>query len=299
MKISQPLFSLICFDVKTGVKHEVWIDNPIRQTVNEEKAMFERNVKPDMATFEIVETDKTSTDLYEKNPFDSTLKKEPYSTLILDVGEKDRYMPMQITISAAKEEEKWIDSQMDSISKKMYKRCVEAGTQQFKIVGSLCHRGFVNTLFDREHCSDIDWIRRCTEQIGNAFDPVIISKLKHTSEGGHIYVGGFYTDQVKRFCEYCEIMFGVNKYEVAKYFAKTDPKTIDINCDSLSTKTYNMSIVAAIHAENGDYDQALKYYQMATALLEGKTWQPNYQRSLDKFLKYFKKNGTTILSSNF
>jgi len=298
MKKTQPLFALVCLDVKTGVKHKVRITNPIRRTVDEEKAMFERNVKAELATFEIIQTNETSTKPYEENPFDSALKEEQQSSYIIDIGDKE-YLPLKVICDAKKEEERWVDSMIDNISVGMYKQCVDAGTFEYKIVDSLCHRGLVYCIFKEEHCHGMNWIRRCTIKIGDKFDPDVLSKLKSSDNKEGIYVNGWYTGLLRCFCEYCEIMFGISKYEVAKCFPKTDPDIIDIKCDSLSKKAYNISVVAAIHAENGNYEQALKYYEMSVNMLEGQSWQPNYQRKLDDFKKYVQDNRTSILSSDF
>ena len=301
-KETDKLFILFCLDVKTGKKEKVYVNECVFQSAKEEKAMFERNVPSNIATFEIVDIPNTRIrdESYSANPFDSSLKKERYSTITIPKDPNDyRDLPWIFKVDAIEKEKEWVNDIMDMVSNELYKQCINNGTSEFKTIGSLCHRGFINVLFDKNQCSEFKKVQYWIDQICDSYDPIIISNLQFTSVSDGIYVGGFYTNHVKRLCEYCEIMFGVNKYEVAKCFAKINPESFLFDEPILYKRAYNIRKVAAIYAENDNYEEALKYYTLSVDLLNGQNWQCNYQIKMDNFIDYVKKNGTPILSSNF
>jgi tetratricopeptide (TPR) repeat protein len=94
-------------------------------------------------------------------------------------------------------------------------------------------------------------------------------------------------------------MFGINRYEVAKFFPKRSPEEFIDKGSNILTKAYNNNHAAAIYAENGDYETALKYYQHSIELLKDEDCQSNYQYTMDKFMKYYQQNGTSVLSSQY
>ncbi|CAH6419772.1 Hypothetical protein HVR_LOCUS850 [uncultured virus] len=236
---------------------------------------------------------------YQPNPFNAALKKERYSYTIIPAHHDDRRdCAWKIISDSVVEEKRWVDDIFNSIADDLYRQCVKDGTEEYKIFGSLCHQGFVNHLFDYHHESGMSSVRRWITQIGTFYDPIKIQALK-SYDSDSIYEGGFFSSHVRKLCWYCEMMFGVSRYEVAKNFAKKSPEYFLSKEGDVTSKAHNIAHVAAIYAENGNYEKALEYYKLSVSILDGKDWQCNYQQSLDNFLKYYQQNGTSILSSVF
>ena len=106
-------------------------------------------------------------------------------------------------------------------------------------------------------------------------------------------------DSLLQMCNVCEIMFGVNRYDVSKLFIKRSPEYFLERGGNKTDRAFNTRHAAAIYAENGNHVKALEYYKLAVSILEGKSWQYNYQQRLDEYIKYYDEYGTSILSSNF
>ena len=68
-------------------------------------------------------------------------------------------------------------------------------------------------------------VRKWISDIGSSYNPEVLSSLK-VSPHKSIYVNGFFCKDVKRLCIYCETMFGVDRYEVAKLFVKESPEKL-------------------------------------------------------------------------
>ena len=255
--------------------------------------------------------EKMNTDKKEHNPFDSKFKPQTTTTIIPKDFDDPCDLPCHITFNSAREEKSFVESVIDVAAKSIFEKNPDI-LPNVNLIGSLWHRGFVNVLFDRNHCSYIQTVREWINLIGNKFDPNIITNLGVAGTTG-IYVKKFYTDDVKRLCEYCHQMFGVDKYEVAKLFATRNPDEFDIVNGRKSTRAHNLSLVAAVYAERGNVESARKYYQDAITVLNGKNWpvseeqtavrfphwQCNFIDKLEKFETYVNKYGTSILSSDY
>lgn len=155
-------------------------------------------------------------------------------------------------------------------------------------IGSLWHTGFVNFLFDKNYCYYFKLVNKWIETIGKTYDPTVLSTLNGYLSNDSIYKGGFFTKDVVRLCEYCQHVFGVNKYEVSQHFVKCDISKFDIITPNQYVQDHNMTMIAAIYAELGEIEKAREYYEKSGRVSK-----------LKSFEDYVEKNGTSILSSYF
>jgi len=152
------LFTLFCLDVKTGKKEKVYVNECVFQSANEEKAMFERNISPDIATFEIVVSSTINIKdigdkLYKPNLYDSSLNKKHYSATSIPKDTDDSNLPWMLKFDSIEQEKGWVNDIMDIISNEMYNQCINNRTTEFNTIGSLCHKGFINELLKRNRRS--------------------------------------------------------------------------------------------------------------------------------------------------
>lgn len=170
-----------------------------------------------------------------------------------------------------------------------------------ELVGSLWHKGFVNVLFDGTHCSYMHKVWSWIEDIGNVYNPEVLKTLTLAGIGSHsIYKNAFFTENVVRLCEYCQLVFGVDKYETSKLFAKRDIPEITLDPKAyIPSQAQKLTHVAAIYAEHGNVRKAREYYKKSIAILEGENCRCNYVRTFENFEAYVEKNGTSVLSSYF
>lgn len=192
------------------------------------------------------------------------------------------------TLAAEKEQ---IESLIRTCSVKIFEQDPKIMFLRTDLVGSIYHQGYVNKLFavDCPHMHKVkEWIRL----IGTEFNPSIISRLTGSALGQNIYLNNFYTFDVKNICEYCHMLFGVNKFAVARLFVKNDPTKFRISTkEHVFTRALNLEKVASIHAENGDIDLARIYYEACESY-------PNmYAGVVDAFNNYVWVNKTSILFS--
>lgn len=300
---SENLFELHIRCDTTGITSRLAGPNMADKIV-EEKEMYERHLLPQTSLL-IIERDiklhplnwlEEMKNAYDKqhNPFNAKFNQKT-NTIILDSNDpRDRLM---LQFDSLEDEKGWVESSLNGASEKIYTNNTQIQPSPM-MIGSLWHRGYVNILFDRTHCSYFstvcDWIR----QIGNTYNPTIISNLKGVCGDSSIYQGGFYTDDVKLLCKYCHEIFAVDLYEVAKLFITRDPQEFDIENKEINTRAHQLSRVAAIHAERGFVETAREYYQKSIKTLNGKNYQCNYIRKFENFEKYVENHGTSILSSN-
>lgn len=142
----------------------------------------------------------------------------------------------------------------------------------------------MNFIYKKNVCT---WI----EQIGDQYDLTKISQLTGGCWSDGIYIGKNFTSDVKKLCEYCFYMFGVNKFDVAKLFELKDPSSIPLPEKSenitkmaytatrdkstgaklcfVAVRTYSLSMIAAIYAEKGETKSARKYYSQSVNTLDG------------------------------
>ena len=274
--MSQQYAVLKCKDILTNREYVARTPQLLR-SVKEDVDMYNRhNNGLKEFGYEIVETinSKYNTipieSMYTPNPFNSRLKKERYTHTIIPKNPDDpRDLPWKITFDAEAEEKDWVESIINSIADNLYKQCLNEKTDQYKIYGSLCHHGFINHLFDYHHCSNMSNIRSWISEIGPSYEPVKISALK-SYDSNSIYEGGFYCSDVRNLCIYCETMFGVSRYEVANLFTKRSHEYFMNTDGDIYKKAYNMQKVAAIYAENNNYNNSIEHYQLSVYMLEGK-----------------------------
>lgn len=274
--------------------------------IEEERDMYERNVLPSLATFSIVIRDlqknpltfieELNKDTKTHNCFDAKFKPKTTTTIIPKDPNDPRDLPWEITFNSDKEENMWVTDIVNSAAVEIYKQNPSLIEPCSSLYGSLWHHGFVYNLIDYTHCSYKEIVNSWINKIGNKYDPVIISQLHGICSDG-IYVGNFFSKDVKNLCEYCYRMFGIDKYDVAKLFELKDPTSIVLPYE-ISKRAYNEKMIGMIYAEKNDLESARKYYVQAVKTLDGQSWQCNFQRALDKFEKYVAEHGTSVLSSD-
>jgi len=299
---------IVCSITKLSCK----IAGPYRKKtlIEEEKRMYERHIDPSMATFSIVRRDIEKNpltsledmfaDKENHNPFNSEFKLPKSTTYIPKIPDDPRDVPWLIVTDNSKKEVEWCIDKVSEAAGSIYETNSDITKSSCDMYGSLWHCGLVQHIFGPRFfpfCRGKN--NNLIEQIGNKYDPKIISKIHSGYPEEGIYVSGFGTEDVKKLCEYISLMFGVNKFEVAKLFELRDPADIHLPDNDVSCLAYNQTLIAAIFAEKGDIESAREYYKKSVDTLEGKNWQSNFKRKLEQFEKYVSNNGTSVLSSNF
>lgn len=182
---------------------------------------------------------------------------------------------------------------------------------------SCIHEGLINEIFDRDHCSYVKEVYDWCKTMGDHYDLLTLRKLKALSQSKitfgdneSIYQIGFYTSTIKEICEYCEIMFVVDKFDVAKCFEKQsikhfheleekaierlDKNSYDYDDEVLQNNRFYKKRIACVYAEMNDYDTALKLLEECETMCN----DSHYKGEKDKLMKYVKNSGTSILSSD-
>ena len=286
--------------------------------IDEEKDMYERHIPSSFAIFLITIRDpqnnplsfieRVDKDDNAHNCFNAKFKPATTTTIIPEDPNDSHDLPWVLTFDSIPDEKKGVTHTVDNAAVDIYKKNSNIIEHCHSLYGSLWHHGFVRHLIDFRHCSHAKKIYDWITEIGNKYDPIIISKLNGGNWRDGIYVGNFYTSNVQHLCEYCSRMFGVNKFDVAKLFELKDPAGIHFpdnivgqayNEKLIAERAYNEKLIAAIFAERGDIESARKYYAQSVQTLEGQTWQTNYKSRQIQFEKYVVEHGTSILSSNF
>lgn len=258
----------------------------------EDVALFSRHISPIKfeVTYEPVQTPCRSV-AYEPNPFDATQKEQRY---------EQGYAPDFGLPFVWDNQEREYEYAMDTyhyVAVQMYQLCLSNNDHKsYKVVGSICHDGFVNHLFDHYHRGHMPAIRSWIETIGQQYDP---SKLKtihlpRFDDYVGVYAQNLYCCDVIKLCEYCEIMFGVSKYDVAPMFERESLDAVIQSCktdkqDELSPSA--LYRLARICAENDDYQGALLYCQRYNAIAA----HPGLATDAQSLIKYHQENGTTRL----
>lgn len=269
---------------------------------------------------------------YEPNSFNAGLKERKITHKIIPRFPDDPLdLPWRIEFDHV-EEEKNVNDTYNNICLKMYEeyvktRDIDAKTahevkespevkastdptgetksdgklEPHKIYNSCCNIGCVNHVFG----SRIDFYSSIREWVKILHSPndlkkniqTISDRQERVDEAvtrNSIYKARFYTIHVQKICEYCEEIFGANRFVVASYFEKVDPEVLMKNIKS-ENRGYRLILLSCIHAELGDYPNAVRTYEEALEAMEGPHgWGSGLQKLKDYYVKY----GTTVLSSN-
>jgi len=302
------LYELFIKCPKTGLATKIAGPYYKKQLIEEEKVMYEKHYPPSFATFVIVKRDpilnpllfneKMGADEEKHNPFNSDFIPKITKTVIPKDPDDPRDLPWVITVHSDEKEKGWVEDRVSDASVAIYKQHPNIITPCHSLYGTLWHYGFVRHLIDFHTCSYKQKVFKWIEEIGNHYVPTKITGLRGGSWTDGIYVGGFFTCDVKNLSEYCERMFGIDKFEIAKLFELRDPTKIIIPEDT-SKKASTETLIAGIYAEMGDIESARRYYSQSVETLEGKRWQSNFVDKFAKFEKYVAANETSILSSHF
>ena len=279
------------------------------QSVHEDIEMYERHNDGNKAfSFEIIGNHEQTLSRftrcsidqnYRRNPFNAALKCKSHDTIIIPKDPEDpRDLPWVLTFDNSQKETEWVNDIFNGIADRLYQQCCEENSEDYKIFGLLCHQGMINHVFDYHHESQMKTFRKWINQLGPVFHPDILSSFRMSYDNS-IYLNNMFCSHVRKFCIYCERMFDISRYQVAKLFVKRSPEKFINKGDYTVRKAYNNNRAAAIYAENGDYETALKYYQHSVDLLKDESCQVNYQHTMDEFITYYQQNGTSVLSSKY
>lgn len=232
---------------------------------------------------------------YVPNKFNSKFDKNgPFP---INTGERWSFMGIVIR----NYEEDWVDEYLDRSAIELYESQVRNGDKHYKVFGSFSHRGFVmhliNTLRSMVSLEDSSMIKNWIKQIGNSYDPEKIKSLKSTYSES-IYKAGFYSDDVKLLSVYCELMFGINIYEVAKLFVTKDVSEVFDNVQTPEDLETCFITMGDIYAENNNLNQALECYKQAQILTTNQTRQMLYQHKIENLINYHNLVGTCVLFSS-
>ena len=145
---------------------------------------------------------------YVPNPFNASLKK--------DCDE----------IDARIQERDWVRTHITNVCDWFCLTFINENNASTPIFGSCAHRGFVNKIFGMDYLPTNKTVYGWINEIGTKFDPVVIKSLcggQYSCKCGQVsdsrspYANFLCSHDVRNLCEYCEVMFQVNKFEVAKY----------------------------------------------------------------------------------
>lgn len=317
---------IVYTDAKTGLSEKTF--PKILRSVEEEIAMYERHMSSEDITFTMEVLKESYDELrkihaersflidssYRPNPFNALLKPEKSHTVIIPKLPNDpKDCAWALTFNHDSEEKGWVQDMFNTFCDKIYSNSIKdpKTNDMYKIFGSLCHRGFVNHVFDYHHQSGMNEIRHYVEIIGSDKEKVIngiktLSNKKTTNISDSnpldlsIYKNGFYTSYVDMISRYCELMFGLDKYVVASHFEKNDPEIfmeIANKTKSKFTARYSMFKAGAIHAELGNYEKALAIFEQGNRVAPDE--HGIFTDKIKKFREYYEKHETTVLSSHF
>ncbi|VBB18047.1 hypothetical protein YASMINEVIRUS_510 [Yasminevirus sp. GU-2018] len=243
-----------CLDVLTGVIH---VTTPeLVRSAYETVDTYERYLPKDIVQFKVRCIEETHEELveawrefgfivipeYRPHAINASLKSGMSETIIIHKLKDDsRDLPWALTFNHMSGEKDWVNDVFNSISDAMYKDIKDDPNRKnlFKVYGSMCHRGFVNSVFDYNHQSEMAKLRNYVGIIGNDREEVlenikILSDIRSSFVSEYdkpsdlsIHKNGFYTSYVRMIAIYCEMMFGLSRYDIAKVFEKTDPKVFE------------------------------------------------------------------------
>ncbi len=290
--------------------------NPRR--CQEEQKMYLRHWNRDQISIRLADFQLTQKNYYEwshelkyePNPFDTSLKKKKRSATV--------FLPADPSIKGdclwviepddQHDEKQWCELRFDIICDAFFNQWEETEHDSSMAFNSCVHRGYVRKTFDLDHCSYSQRVYDWVSVIGPQWNSDAIALLKGVnigfchSEGidGSLYVGNFYTSDVKKICQYCADMFGIPKFEIAKLFVKVSLETLLEKMEktsTLSAKRYMLHKIGCLHAENDDYIKAREFFQKA-ADVPLRSIDDFWRSQCVKLDEYVKQHGTSRLFSD-
>lgn len=201
----------------------------VLERAEEDIEIMKRHVKEDLITFQIEKIEGTYESLreiyspfiqskYEPNPFNAErIRKKDVQ--IQALPDDPRNLSRKTEIDYVKEEIKWVHRDLDYLADRFYQICLDDYLDHYKIYGSLAHRGLINKIFDYYYNSYIEFHKKWIELIGDHFDPEKLSNLKSFHKDS-TYEQGFSTREVEYLCDYCEIMFGIDRFRMITYLPR-------------------------------------------------------------------------------
>lgn len=306
-------------DLLTGLSY---LSHPgIIKSAIEDVELFERHLPKDIVKLTV----KPISNTFEELNNDSGYLESEYRPNTFNTH-------LQINSREIDEEKKYSNMLYNTKCDTIYRESLNnpETRELFKICGSMCHRGFVNSIFDYQHQSDseMEKLREYVKIIGEDKNQVLenikkLSDIRPTSLSNSseefnreigiswsssIYRNGFYTKYVRMICLYCEQMFGFSKYIVATHFEKEDPNLFLKYAEEYPKKNpqksapeitvrYVLFKAGYIYAEKGDYAMALSIFEKGISV--AKCSSRIFDQKIVKFKEYYKTNGTTILSSDY
>lgn len=204
---------------------------------------------------------------------------------------------------------------LELVSVSLYQQSLKLDTTKdyCKIYDSICHRGLINTVFDYTNTSWMSKVRSDIEILGSNTD-LDLDKIRVLNDNVFvydsirstsfltktIYKNGHTPWYVRGISDYCQTMFGINRYNVAKLFEKNDPIIFIDYASSISSdvvKHHCMFMAGCIHAELDNYEEALTMFEEANSLFSN-DYIADFITEVENFKEYYEKHGTSILSSN-
>lgn len=308
------IYSIMCtqyasmriFDVLTG--YEIDFFPRSLKSICENIDMFRRHMPSDIINFDYMVWDTVppelggfcTLDIYKPNPDNASLKEYP-------------------TESDIKREKMACKYEFDELCDMIYERSqLKPETQYlYKVYGSMCHRGFVNKIFDDHHQAYMDTLRYYIELIGSTRDTVLQGiKIINDREpskyrGAGIYKNSIDASHIAMICKYCELMFNISRFTVATYFDKNDPELYirkayilrnkckndpdSTSSNDLSKARFLMFKAGYIYGELDNYDKALQTFEI------GYQMTPDthgiFADKITEFKAYYAQYGTSVLSS--
>lgn len=279
--VSFPLYNLFIKCPKTGFTRRVTA-GPIDLTfVQKEKELFERHIDPKIANF-VIEQQEKKIHHWEKafnksfTLFLERREKMFEEKKIIEIYEKKedclglyniKHTKYKYANSRFDAESAWVENFLVEISIIIYiwdKESILVKKPCNNIFGSLWHLGLINYLVSDISTQKGNKIKQNFKLLGDKFDPNIFKRLEGSP--GEIYLN-FNSGHVEILCDYCEKLFGVNRFEVARLFDVVDVSVAINRLNSNPTDTDRPFIeerIASIYAEMDDIPNAKKYYNKAS-----------------------------------
>lgn len=300
-------YAIICYtDVLTGLSDEMSPHelNSVQKSIQ----LYQRYMSSDIITFNIKVLDMEHDELLKLYP--KLLMEPVYVPLPSDVG----FRSLKCLLTRKSYEILQCNEMFDIFCDIIFRQSQQDPTKHnlCKVYGSLCHRGFVNYIFNYHHQWNMNVLRDYVKLIGSNKDTFltqidILSAMSPVDNEYTLYKNGFSPLNVGMICRYCEVMFDSNRFLIATHFKKCDPKSIvqhalnkvkmqdtyDTDC-KIEIRTL-MFTAGHIYAELNDYNMALQLFEHGNRLT--RDTHGIFTNYIENFKAYNAQYGTCVLSS--
>jgi hypothetical protein len=261
---------------------------------------------------------------YRPHPNNALLKKEKTggtTRTVIPTLIDGLNINLLMTSDDAKEESRQVHSYLNAVCKRLYENYLEQcyGNDIHEIyVKNKCPSSEITEYINKSQIScnipfnsavhrglAIEVLgsvnNRWIDIIGFQFDPKSIKKLYGSDCSDlSLYINGFYTNEVRNICDYCQRMFKISRYEIATYFEKREPiyflQMADKEQDWLKKRNL-LRKVGMIYAENNDMDKAMNYFIETDEMTTKNDKRNSWPKFASELKVYVEKNKTSILFS--